>query len=1213
MKVDTNGINNKVKPKLSNASSYLNRVASSISSLDIPSSFGCAGTLRSMSQEASNISNEVENINRWASDVVSKFQAAESKSSSAINSLLGKLDMVSFGGIGATAGKIAGTAASMALTGGVQSGLFKAGFDLAQSVAKGVQKGLSQVGAKISSTWKSLFSTAKKTSVKLVKETKAKVSKIVTGAINEVSKGINKVEKGITDFAKKGYEKACQINQSIENGLNEAASRVSTAWNSFCTEVVPQVGEALQSAAASVSNVVLGLTKGIGQFVESLGDVVTILGTGVGSVATGIVDGATYVGSLITGNTDEWESMTAQMWKETMAFVAEDHVGNAFKDFYENTSVGKWLDEHAIDACKSDGIVTNISSGLGYVAGVIVLTVATLGAGTALTAGASGLSFAATSAGIAAAAGTGKYTQEAWGNARDSSWEGIQKLYQEGEITKDEFDTFVTIRNLTDDQWEEIENDYQAGKITEEEFEQIKQIREMPEDWKTFENGVKGLFYGAASGAWEGVQWYVGGKLGNWVLKGGSQLATSAIRVGADTAFNGFDTPFRTAITAITNGKTWDEAWKEQGGWQSVLTNIGVGLIGSVGGEVFDYKMAGKTNGNIKLNDANINADAIKNAIDPEHGFQLNIDDMGDFYKANIKNGFFSSEQIENMLKQVNEKGYIDEITGQKLKELFNGNSDIYIKTVNSADVDSIMDEGIRCLGNSTSGGNAAPNIIENIDLGDTMTKVTGGGLYELLLRLKNSNGLSQGNNPIDGAMIIEIPKGSSLEDVLKYNPELGIYNLDPKYNLGFIGCDQNGILDGSKFLQTAGEPQKINIDSGIPDGVNLKEVSNSLNSNQTISGLDEAITITLDKYGNRTSREYIMQELSKGNFSVITKDYGARDFVKTYFAENQKMLNDFISVVATGKQSDPQMIDWMTSVLEKELANGNTEVRKFIPKYIELKAKNPEITFEIDANNKSFWRATDQTLKVGAKKINDAGKATLFHESGHLLFTLVGKGKIPDNYDEILSQARVISSNNGTLNQVGNTLYSIIDKLDKEATSNVENWVKQQGYKSIDHYIKKRASQIDKSRRRLFNNTNTNDRLKKLGFDEKIIEMVNNSENITSKEIMAEYIRSMIGENREILHRTYYNYANSISDIIDAVYLGTEKDIYGNPIYITYGHGPKYYEGEYAEFFQLHELIADFSSLKAMNHNQTLADIKTIFGEELYNMLDELYNSFFE
>lgn len=1209
MKVDTNGINNKVKPKLSNASSYLNRVASSISSLDIPSSFGSAGTLRSMSQEVSNISNEVENINRWASDVVSKFQAAESKSSSAINSLLGKLDMVSFGGIGATAGKIAGTAASMALTGGVQSGLFKAGFDLAQSVAKSVQKGLSQVGAKISSTWKSLFSTAKKTGVKLVKETKAKVSKIVTGAINEVSKGINKVEKGITDFAKKGYEKACQINQSIENGLNEAASHVSTAWNSFCTEIVPQVGEALQSAAASVSNVVLGAVKGLGQLAEFLGDFALIVETGVESTKTGLADVVTYIGSVITGNTDEWESMTAKMWKQTMAFVAEDHVGNAFKDFYENTSVGKWLDEHAIDACKSDGIATNISSGLGYVAGVIVLTVATLGAGTALTAGASGLSFAATSAGIAAAAGTGKYTQEAWGAARDSSWEGIQKLYQEGEITKDEFDTFVTIRNLTDEQWKEIKKDYQAGKISKEEFGQIEQIREMPEDWKTFENGVKGLLYGAANGAWEGVQWYVGGKLGNWTLKGGSKLGTSAIRVGADTAFNGFDTPFRTAITAITNGKTWDEAWKEQGGWQSVLTNIGVGLIGSAGGEVFDYKMSGKTNGNMKFNNANIDSETIKNVIDPEHGFKLNIDDMGDFYKANIKNGFFSSEQIENMLKQVNEKGYIDEITGQKLKNLFNGNSDIYIKTVNSADVDSIMDEGIRCLGNSTSGGNAAPNIIENIDLGDTMTKVTGGGLYELLLRLKNSNGLSQGNNPIDGAMIIEIPKGSSLEDVLKFNPELGIYNLDPKYNLGFIGCDKNGTLDGSKFLQTAGNQQKVNINSGISDEINLNQVQNGVNSSQTVNSLEEAIKRTLDKYGDRTSREYIMQELNKGNFSVITGDYEARNFVKTYFAENQQMLNDFISVVGTGEQSDPQIINWMSSVLEKEMANGNTEVRKFISKYIELKTKYPNITFEIDPENRAFWRASDQVLKIGANEINDAGKATLFHESGHLLFTLVGKEKIPDNYVEILNQARKISSDNYTLFKVENKFYDTTIQLEKEAMAMIEDWLKPQGYGSIDEYVMKRAYDIDKSKSKLF----TTARLKKLGFDEKIIEMVKNEkQNISSIEIMQKQINSMICKHRDMLYTTYYDHLTSLSDIIDAVYLSTGQDIYGNQIYLPYGH--KGY-GDYYKTnkIQLHELIANFSSLKAMNHNQTLADIKTIFGEDFYNMLDELYNSFFE
>ena len=42
------------------------------------------------------------------------------------------------------------------------------------------------------------------------------------------------------------------------------------------------------------------------------------------------------------------------------------------------------------------------------------------------------------------------------------------------------------------------------------------------------------------------------------------------------------------------------------------------------------------------------------------HGYQLNIDDMGDFYKTKLKSGFFTEEQIKNMLNNINEKGYIN-------------------------------------------------------------------------------------------------------------------------------------------------------------------------------------------------------------------------------------------------------------------------------------------------------------------------------------------------------------------------------------------------------------------------------------------------------------------------------------------------------------------------------------------------------------------------
>ena len=147
--------------------------------------------------------------------------------------------------------------------------------------------------------------------------------------------------------------------------------------------------------------------------------------------------------------------------------------------------------------------------------------------------------------------------------------------------------TLLTIRNLTDEQWAQIEADYLAGNLSKEEYEQIKAIREMPEEWTTTENLLGGLGYSFASGAWEGVQWYVGNKLNGFNIPG-KQAASIATRVGVDTVFNAFDTPFRSLIDSIASGDSFEESFNERGGWNSVLTDIGIGLIGSGGGEVFD-------------------------------------------------------------------------------------------------------------------------------------------------------------------------------------------------------------------------------------------------------------------------------------------------------------------------------------------------------------------------------------------------------------------------------------------------------------------------------------------------------------------------------------------------------------------------------------------------------------------------------------------------
>lgn len=965
LKIDIDGINNKVIPLLNKAKTELESAASSLSAISYsPDYYKFTNRSRVQSvlpQNIRNIKTDVNNINKWLSDISTKFKEADRKSNNSVNSLLGKLDKINLSNsIAKTGGAIVGVAAQSMAIGQDNITIFaQKGFELAETIVNGVQDGINFVGAKISSAWDSFYNAIVKPGINFFEECKAKVSNFVTGAVNEISKGINNIKDGITSFAQKGWDKLCGMAQSVGDAFNSVGAHISSAWNSFCTDVWPNIWDGIQSFGASVANVVTGFIKGLCQFVESLVDVVVILGTAIGSIGTGIYDGISYLVSLANGTSDEWESVTGAMWGNVMGFVAEDHVGNAFADFYKNNVVGQWLDEHAIDVCKSDGIVTNIFSGLGYVTGEVLLTIATLGVGTAVSAGATTLSFATTSAVVAGTSAFGKYTQEAWGNARDSSWEGIERSYQKGEITEEEYNTFTAIRSMTDEQWAEIEKDYKDGKISEEEFEQIKQIREMPEDWKTFENGWKGLLYGVANGVWEGVQWYVGGKLAGWTIKGGSQLASSTIRVGTDTIFNAVDTPFRAAMDTITYGKTWNQAWEEQGGWQSVLTNIGIGLVGSTGGEIFDGVKLNKASkvldankafdsldettakkvkdallddhkaGKIdlsKITDKELNDEITKklvesgvNVIDPNYGFQLNTEDFGGFYKAKYEQGFFTKEQIDDMLDSINSKGYIDENTGKFLKNLFeDDNSRIYIKTINSNDADSIMEEGIRCLGTTTSGYGTIPKNISDISLGNTVTDVTDGGLYELITRLKGANGVSQGGNPIDGAVILKIPKDTSLEDIFKYNQELGLYNIDSKYNVGFIGCDANGVLDSTRIT---------NINQTIKD-ININPQSSLVNDYK-------AGNINLQGMTNTDVENIIQQKISNRGW------YSDTDYRYQYQYESAGSYGcdqGGISKLIKFKKPDGQLIEYNSPEYNQCLSQGIPLQKQATQEYFDIK-----------------------------------------------------------------------------------------------------------------------------------------------------------------------------------------------------------------------------------------------------------------------------------
>lgn len=175
-----------------------------------------------------------------------------------------------------------------------------------------------------------------------------------------------------------------------------------------------------------------------------------------------------------------------------------------------------------------------------------------------------------------------------------------------------------------------------------------------------------------------------------------------------------------------------------------------------------------------------------KRPISNEHGFQLTKDDYSQYLKR-----FLPKEISNQRLRKLNTKGYLSEEIGLTLKSLIDDNEhDTYIKNVHSNYVDSIMEEGIRCLGTSFSLSTTNPDTIDKVSLDNTITKVD--DLTVIVEHVKGNNGINVAGNEVNGTMILKIPKGISKEDILYYNSDSKTFNIHPNYIVGFLPVDKN-------------------------------------------------------------------------------------------------------------------------------------------------------------------------------------------------------------------------------------------------------------------------------------------------------------------------------------------------------------------------------------------------------------------------------------
>lgn len=649
IKCDVNKLNSNVKSSIKSSNKSFSEAINTISSISIPSDFGSKGTIAGMKNRIRNVQSQMNSIEKWVTQVVTKFQNIEKKNNMLVNGML----------------------TGMAVAGNT-------GINI-------------NTGAKASSIRK-----------------------------NSNSNSI------ISSFMKFG--------ESIKLGMTSTGSHVASKWNSALKTASSRFQDMLKleyktavTKAASVGNTVISLLKGVGEFGESLLDLSLIVSTAANTTKTLAIDGVKY----LVGKGDGL-SVTKSMWKKTMSFVAENHVESAYKKFYKDTAIGKFLDENAWAPFKSDGMVSEIASGVGYMTGIAVVSALTFGAGGAAIGGATAAGSAAGSAagtaGIAGMSAMGKYTAEFWEKARDETWEGIKEKYKNeeieisvdyelkdihemsdddwsqvlrkyinGHISKVGYNTMKRIREMpeeqyekekykygkinesyklediremSDDDWRYILRKYIDGDISQEEYQKMISIREIPEDWRNVSSAAKGIIYGALNGLWEGVQWFAGAKLEGFALAGVSKLTNSVIRVGIDTGFNAIDTPFRTIVDAVTSDKSLKKSWEEQGGWGSIISSVGVGLIGSVGGEIFENikskKLKDVTSENTELkNNIEEAADTLTEKL------ENNVREVTDNLTERLENNI---EEVADTLKNVQNDEPIRLKNATEIAEFFKGN-----------------------------------------------------------------------------------------------------------------------------------------------------------------------------------------------------------------------------------------------------------------------------------------------------------------------------------------------------------------------------------------------------------------------------------------------------------------------------------------------------------------------------------------------------------
>lgn len=430
------------------------------------------------------------------------------------------------------------------------------------------------------------------------------------------------------------------------------------------------------------------------------------------------------------------------------------------------------------------------------------------------------------------------------------------------------------------------------------------------------------------------------------------------------------------------------------------------------------------------------------------------------------------------------------------------------------------------------------------------------------------------------------------------------------KHNLNkisFYGCSVNSI---AKFYLAVAKKSMINYLENLNEEDLLREFDEKMLIEELLD-LDSELTLNTiinDSVKSNMKIAVILKSRGLETKTIgvpLVEDNYTNDYLTKHqntlgigplFNEGEILLQKLFELFASDGKSDISLVEALISGYRIALfINYNLSIME-LKNLIEVKEKNKERFVYIKDEKSAYFSHNKGDIHCNSPVIE-----TILHETGHALHFYLANNNIPEEYNLIIEKAR---NNAETLQNVEKfaNIYNDMKKRMKEIAEQkysefFDSQFNLEYINSIEQFIKK--SQMEKR-----------EEFETLGIDNETLDIILNN-IFTSEEYIAHQKEIFIEEYRDHMMRSEFGSLMAIGDIIDAIYegelnSGVLKNEKGEKINRTAGHGISYYCDSKHGF---DEMVANFSSISKSNDSKEMLDLlKTIVGEELFNMLSEFY-----